>query len=60
MLDVLQAGAGPRVALVHGSVLRAARTWRGQLELAGRRRLLMPNRPGFGASPALARGDLAA
>lgn len=43
--------------LVHGSVVAAERTWRHQLELAKRWRLVLPNRPGFGASPALARGD---
>jgi pimeloyl-ACP methyl ester carboxylesterase len=56
-LDIAEVGSGPAVALVHGSVLGAARTWRNQLPLAARWRLLMPNRPGFGASAALPRGD---
>src|SRR4051812_29337927 len=56
-LDVLTAGSGPRVVLVHGSIVDAARTWRHQQPLADRWTLVMPNRPGFGRSPALARGD---
>ena len=60
MLDVLDMGQGPPVALVHGSVLGARPTWRAQAELAARWRLLMVNRPGFGASPPLRRGDFAA
>lgn len=59
-LEVLESGSGPRVVLVHGSVLGAARTWREQLPLQSRWRLVRPNRPGFGASPPLARGDFAA
>lgn len=62
MLDILQAGeTGERVVLVHGSVLGARRTWRAQLPLAARGwRLQMPNRPGFGTSPPLPRGDFEA
>jgi pimeloyl-ACP methyl ester carboxylesterase len=45
------------VLLVHGSVVGAARTWRHQLALAEHWTLLLPNRPGFGASPPLPRGD---
>ncbi|HEY4427699.1 MAG TPA: alpha/beta fold hydrolase [Solirubrobacteraceae bacterium] len=59
-LEVVRAGSGPPVVLVHGSVVGARRTWRHQLELAGRWSLVMPNRPGFGASPPLARGDFEA
>jgi len=59
-LEVREQGTGPRVVLVHGSVLGAARTWRRQQPLAARWRLVMPNRPGFGASPPLQRGDFAA
>jgi len=59
-LDVAQHGTGPRVVLVHGSVVGAERTWRHQLPLAKRWTLVLPNRPGFGASPPLARGDFAA
>jgi pimeloyl-ACP methyl ester carboxylesterase len=43
--------------LVHGSIVDAARTWRHQRALAERWTLLLPNRPGFGSSPPLARGD---
>jgi len=56
-LEVLRAGSAPRVVLVHGSVVGARRTWRHQLELAARWGLTMPNRPGFGSSAPLARGD---
>jgi pimeloyl-ACP methyl ester carboxylesterase len=59
-LDVARHGEGPRVVLVHGSVVGAQRTWRRQLELADRWTLVLPNRPGFAGSPALARGDFAA
>ncbi len=59
-LDVLRHGEGPRVVLVHGSVVGAARTWSHQLVLAQRWELVLPNRPGFGDSLALARGDFAA
>jgi pimeloyl-ACP methyl ester carboxylesterase len=56
-LDVSSVGAGPPVVLAHGSVVGAARTWRHQLELAEHWSLRMPNRPGFGDSPPLERGD---
>jgi pimeloyl-ACP methyl ester carboxylesterase len=56
-LDVLEIGSGPPVVFIHGSVLGAGGTWRRQLELAERWTLRLPNRPGFGASPALERGD---
>jgi pimeloyl-ACP methyl ester carboxylesterase len=56
-LDVTRLGSGPPVVLAHGSVVGAARTWRHQLPLAEHWTLQMPNRPGFGASPPLARGD---
>ncbi len=59
-LEVLEEGSGPPVVLVHGSVSGARSTWRGQAELAARWRLLAANRPGFGASPSLARGDFEA
>ena len=58
-LDVVRAGSGPPVVLVHGSIVDARRTWRHQLALAERWTLCVPNRPGFGASPPLARGDFA-
>ncbi len=56
-LDVTRLGSGPPVVLAHGSVVGAARTWRHQLPLAEHWTLCLPNRPGFGASPPLARGD---
>jgi pimeloyl-ACP methyl ester carboxylesterase len=59
-LEVVQLGAGPPVLLVHGSVVGAERTWRHQLELAEHWTLTLPNRPGFGRSPAPARGDFEA
>ena len=60
-LEILEDGSGPTVVLVHGSVVGAALTWRRQqAELAARWRLLAVNRPGFGASPALPRGDFEA
>jgi len=59
-LDVERLGAGPPMVLVHGSVVGAARTWRHQRPLADEWTLVMPNRPGFGASPPLERGDFEA
>jgi pimeloyl-ACP methyl ester carboxylesterase len=43
--------------LVHGSVVGAERTWRHQLPLCEHWTLHLPNRPGFGSSPPLQRGD---
>ena len=59
-LDVLVLGDGPRVVFVHVSIVDGSRTWRRQLELADRYTLVIPNRPGFGASPPLARNDFEA
>jgi pimeloyl-ACP methyl ester carboxylesterase len=59
-MDVECAGSGPAVLFVHGSVVGAARTWRHQLALADRWSLILPNRPGFGTSLPLGRGDFAA
>ncbi len=59
-LEVLRRGEGPPVVLVHGSVVGPERTWRHQLVLAAHWSLVVPSRPGFGASPSLARGDFAA
>jgi pimeloyl-ACP methyl ester carboxylesterase len=56
-LDVIRLGSGPPVVFVHGSVVGPKRTWSHQLELASSWSLLLPHRPGFGASPAIARGD---
>ena len=59
-LDVRRTGDGPPVLLVHGSVAGPERTWRRQLELGSHWALIMPSRPGFGASPPLPRGDFEA
>jgi pimeloyl-ACP methyl ester carboxylesterase len=59
-LDVAHHGQGPRVVLVHGSVVGAERTWRHQLALGEKWTLVLPNRPGFAASPPLQRGDFEA
>jgi pimeloyl-ACP methyl ester carboxylesterase len=56
-LDVIRVGGGPRVVLVHGSVVGPRRTWSRQMELASHWSLVLPHRPGFGASPPLCRGD---
>jgi pimeloyl-ACP methyl ester carboxylesterase len=59
-LEVKYVGSGPLVLFVHGSVVGAERTWRHQLALAEHWRLCLPNRPGFGTSAPLARGDFEA
>ena len=56
-LDVERLGSGPQVVLVHGSIVGPERTWRKQGVLAENWTLCLPNRPGFGASPGLERGD---
>jgi pimeloyl-ACP methyl ester carboxylesterase len=56
-LDLERLGSGPPVVMVHGSIVDAQRTWRHQRDLAERWSLCIPNRPGFGASPPLERGD---
>jgi pimeloyl-ACP methyl ester carboxylesterase len=58
-LDITFLGTGPSVLLVHGSVV-GRRTWLHQSELADQWTLCLPNRPGFGASPPLPRGDFEA
>jgi pimeloyl-ACP methyl ester carboxylesterase len=50
-LEVVVWGAGPRVVLVHGSVLNGPLTWREQQPLAERWRLEVLNRRGYGNSP---------
>jgi pimeloyl-ACP methyl ester carboxylesterase len=59
-LDAPRVGSGPLVVLVHGSVVGAGVTWRKQLPLARHWTLCMPNRPGFGGSPPMERGDFEA
>ena len=58
-LDVERIGSGPTVVLVHGSIVGARQTWRKQRALSRWWTLVMPNRPGFGDSPPLDRGDFA-
>ena len=45
---------------MHGSIVGPEQTWRAQRELAARWTLVLPHRPGFGASPSLPRGDFEA
>jgi pimeloyl-ACP methyl ester carboxylesterase len=59
-LEVTRLGSGARVVFVHGSVVGAEATWRHQAALAEHWTLCLPNRPGFGASPPLPRGDFEA
>jgi len=59
-LELVRLGAGPPVVFVHGSIVEAGRTWREQLGLAEHWELRLPNRPGFGGSPELPRGDFEA
>jgi pimeloyl-ACP methyl ester carboxylesterase len=56
-LDVTRVGSGPPVVFVHGSVVGPELAWRRQRPLSERWTLVLPNRPGFGASPPLGRGD---
>lgn len=56
-LDIERLGSGPTVVLVHGSIVGAERSWHKQRVLADQWSLCLPNRPGFGASPGLERGD---
>src|SRR4051812_24710668 len=55
-VHVDELGEGPTVVLVHGAVLHGLPTWIMQRQLARRWRLLIPDLPGFGASPAARRG----
>jgi pimeloyl-ACP methyl ester carboxylesterase len=56
-LDVDRFGSGPVLILVHGSIVDGQRTWRHQRALGDEWTVTIPNRPGFGGSPALERGD---
>lgn len=58
-LHVEELGSGPRVVFLHGDVETASTGWRRQLPLAERWRLVLPDRPGCGAS-APGRVDFAA
>lgn len=57
MLDVKRLGEGPPIVFVPGTIVGAETTWRRQLPLAERWTLVIADRPGFGASPSLDRGD---
>src|ERR687892_2122184 len=57
MLAVERVGEGPPILFVHGDIVGPALTWRKQRVLAERWTLIMPNRPGFGATPPLERND---
>src|ERR687891_118936 len=57
MLAVERVGEGPPILFVHGDIVGPARTWRKQRELAERWTLIIPSRPGFGATPPLERND---
>jgi pimeloyl-ACP methyl ester carboxylesterase len=57
---VTESGEGPPIVFVHGSIVGAETTWRRQLSLAERWRLVIAERPGFGASPPLERNDFEA
>lgn len=54
-LTVHEAGTGPRVVLVHGSLMDGRTGFAAQRPLASRFRLVMPDRRGFGMSPDPAR-----
>lgn len=51
-LHVSVAGSGPRVLMLHCDAATAASGWRHQRRLTDRWTLVMPDRPGYGASPA--------
>jgi pimeloyl-ACP methyl ester carboxylesterase len=57
MLSVQRIGHGPPILFVHGDIVGPSLTWRKQRELAERWTLIIPNRPGFGASAPLERND---
>jgi pimeloyl-ACP methyl ester carboxylesterase len=56
-LEIERIGSGPPVVFVHGDIVGPSLTWRKQRELAKRWTLIIPSRPGFGASPPLERND---
>ena len=57
MLDVKRLGEGPPIVFVPGTIVGAETTWRRQLPLAERWTLVIADRPGFGDTPPLERGD---
>lgn len=50
-------GDGPPILFIHGSVTNGAMTWSAQQPLADRWRMVVIDRPGFGASSPVARVD---
>jgi pimeloyl-ACP methyl ester carboxylesterase len=50
-------GSGPPIVFVHGNFVGGAAAWSAQFPLAARWRLIMPYRPGHGASPPGPRED---
>lgn len=58
-LSYVDVGSGPPVLLVHGSIT-GRRTWARQAELGEHWRIRVADRPGFGGSPPLPRGDFEA
>ncbi|MEX2105468.1 MAG: alpha/beta fold hydrolase [Solirubrobacterales bacterium] len=56
-LEVIREGDGPPVLFIHGSIVGPELSWRRQRPLAEHWTLILPSRPGFGASPPLERGD---
>ncbi len=54
---VEQLGQGPRIVFVHGGGAGGALAWQEQWPLAERWQLVMPARPGYGASPWLGSED---
>jgi pimeloyl-ACP methyl ester carboxylesterase len=59
-LELTRVGSGPPIVFVHGSVVGPELAWRRQRPLGERWTLVLPSRPGFGASPPLERGDFEA
>ncbi|HEX3512313.1 MAG TPA: alpha/beta hydrolase [Solirubrobacteraceae bacterium] len=58
-LEMEVRGSGPRVVLIHGSVI-GVRTFAHQASLADTYEVVLADRPGFGASPPIERGDFEA
>jgi pimeloyl-ACP methyl ester carboxylesterase len=59
-LELERLGDGPPILFVHGSVVGPDLTWRRQRPLSRNWSLILPSRPGFGASPPLPRNDFEA
>lgn len=50
-MHVAELGSGPRAVFVHGGGTGGIASWQAQVPLAARWRLVVPSRPGYGASP---------